>query len=564
MGALLVVVLVVAADVRLVNLGRMAGEPIVDYQRTWSEGDTSATWAWSDTILGGDVLCRDTPHPSTAWMATIAPPETWERWWGGKGVFHRAPLYPYLLAGMRRLAGDGFWGIALCQMALGLASVALVFLIAARCFDPTVATVAGLGAALYGPFLLHESLLLRDPLAVTTSLLALWALLRSRDAGRGGGLLAGVLLAVSLLAREANLLFAPLAVLWIARRHPQPARAASVFVAGVVLGLLPLVARNVAVGVAPWALSNGATERIVYGHAVDSKPVGFIVPKTAKPILERAEGHLGPAVRLTLATYEGDWGRLARNEATNLLAIVAGFEPADNVDWYYFADRSALLRWLPCFEMVLGAGLVGLWLARGTSARHDVLWWFLLASIPGLYAPVVARYRLVAVAVLLVYAAVAVVWTVRQVRARRVGPAAVAILVAVAVGVVSANLLGATAARLRYRATEFILGAQVYHARGDDDRALDELRDGLAKAYRGPEPRALPTGYFQMADDLATLSHLAGRDQESAATLERLALEYPQDADLQGLLAAVYRDRLGAADLAETHLALEQRLRATR
>ena len=562
--ALLIAVLLVAANVRLVNLGMISRHPVVDYQRTWPEGDMSATWAWTDTILGGDVLCRDTPHPSTGWMDAIAPRETWERWWGGKGVFHRAPLYPYVLAGLRRLFGDGFWGIALGQMAIGLASTALVFLIAARLFDPTVATVAGLGAALYGPFLLHEALLLRDPLAVATTLLALWALLRIGDAGPRGWIVAGVFFAISLLAREANVLFAPLAVLWIVRRSPQPSRAVPVFVAGIVLGLLPLMARNVAVGVSPWALSNGALERIVYGHAVDAQPVGFSLPRAPKSILEQADGHTFRAVRLTLATYDGDWARLARNEATNALAIVAGFEPGDNADWYYFVDRSALLRWLPRFEMVLGAGLVGLWLARGTSARHGILWWFLLASLPGMYAPMMARYRLVAVAVLLVYAAVAAVWVARQLRARRFGPAAAATLGAVAIAVVSANLLPATAARLRYRSAEFLLSAQVYHGRGEDDRALDELRDGLAKAYRAPQQRILPTGWIHVANNFAVLAHRLGRDQESAATLEQVALDYPDDADLQGILAAVYQTGLGAPDLAETHRTLEQRLRVTR
>ena len=541
MRLLLLVVLVVAADVRLLHLAHMADEPVVDWQRTWSEGDASATWAWSHTILGGDVLCRDTPHPYTAWMAKIAPPETWERWWGGKAVFHRAPLYPYLLAAMRRLVGDAFWGIALCQMALGLVSVALVFLIAARSFDPTVATVAGLGAALYGPFLLHESLLLRDPLAVTTSLLALWALIRSRDAGPLGVLVAGVLFAVSLLAREANVLFAPLALLWIVRRTPNPRRAAALFVAGVVAGLLPLVARNLAVGVTPWALSNGATERIVYGHAVDAQPARFWIPAAAKAILEQADGHPLRAARLTIATYDGDWVKLGRHEAVNLLAVVAGFEPADNVDWYYFVDRSPLLRWSLRFELVLGAGLVGLWIARGTSARHGVLWWFVLASIPGLYAPVMARYRLVAVAVLLIYAAVAVVWIGRQLRARHVGPAAVATFAVIALSVVSANLLRETAERLRYRPVEFILDAQVYHARGDDERALADLRDGLAKAYRGHDERTLPAGYLPMADELVTLSRLVGQDRDAAAALEQLAREYPEDTGLRSLLERATR-----------------------
>lgn len=561
---LVIAVLLVAANVRLANLGVVARHPVVDYQRTWPEGDMSATWTWTDTILAGDVLCRDTPHPSTGWMEAIAPRETWERWWGGKGVFHRAPLYPYVLAGLRGLFGDGFWGIALGQMAIGLASVALVFVIAARLFDPTVATVAGLGAALYGPFLLHEALLLRDPLAVATTLLALWALVRIGVARPRGWLVAGVLFAISLLAREANVLFVPLAVLWIVRRSPQRSRAATVFVAGIVLGLLPLMARNLAVGVSPWALSNGALERFVYGHAVDAQPVGFWLPKAAKSILEQADGHMLRAVGLTLATYDGDWLRLVRNEATNVLAIVAGFEPGDNADWYYYLDRFALLRWLPRFEMVLGAGLVGIWLARGTSARHGILWWFLVAAMPGMFAPMMARYRLVAVAVLLIYAAVAIVWVGRQLRARRFGPAAAATLAAVAIAVGSAHLLPVTAARLRYRSAEFLLASQIYHGRGEDERALDELRDGLAKAYRAPEQRILPTGWIHVANNFAVLAHRLGRDQDSAATLEQLALDYPDDADLQGILAAVYQTGLGAPDLAEVHRTAEQRLRQTR
>jgi hypothetical protein len=373
-----------------------------------------------------------------------------------------------------------------------------------------------------------------------------------------------VLLALSLLAREANVLFVPIAAVWVVRRVRPRGRALLVFVAGVLLGLLPLVARNVAVGVTPWALSNGATERIVYGHAVDSLPIGFTLPRAARSILERAEGHAGPALRLTFATYGGDWWRVARNEGMDVLAIVAGFEPTDNVNWYYFRDRLPLLRWLLRFEVVVAAGLVGLWLARRTSARHGILWWFLLASLPGMFAPVIARYRLVAVAILLVYAAAAVVWTARQMRDGRWRPAVLACVAALAVGFVSANLLASMVARLRYRSAEYILAAQVYYARAQPERTFDELRDGLAKAYRGLDQPVLPPGYLQVAGNLAGVAHRLGRDQEAAAELERTALDYPDDPDLQGLLAAVYRDGLGFPDLAQNHLDQEQRIRSRR
>ncbi len=561
----LVLVLTVALAARIGNVGMISELPVVEYQRTWPDGDMSATWAWSDQILRGDVLCRDTPHPFTAWMQRIAPRETWERWWGGRAIFHRAPLYPYLLAAVRWLFGDGFWGIALCQLALGLVSVALIFLLAERMFGPTVATLAGFGAAVYGPFLLHEALLIRDPVAVTTSLLALWSLARCATARRGSRFVAGVSFAASLLAREANVAFGPLALLWVVRRSGPDARArasgALGFVVGVVVGLLPLIARNVAVGVAPWALSNGAVERVVYFHAVDSGPVSFTLPATASSILHAADGHLGAAVRLTLASYDGDWWRLLRNESTNVAAIFAGFEPADNVNWYYFRERSPFLRFPLRFELVLAAGLVGVWLERRDSARHGILWYFLVAALPGLSAPVVARYRLVAVAVLLIYAGATVVWSVRRARAGRWGAAALAGVATATLAIASARLLPDIAARQRYRSAEFILAAQVYAARDQPEQAFDELREGLVKGYRAPDQRRLSPPRRQMAEGFVAFAHRLGRDAEAAETLERLSAEYTADPDLQHLLGVLYRDGLGRADLAERHLEEERRLR---
>ncbi|HJQ85025.1 MAG TPA: glycosyltransferase family 39 protein [Candidatus Binatia bacterium] len=560
----LVLVLTVALAMRLGNLAVMSGLPVVEYERHWPEGDMAASWAWSSHILAGDVLCRDTPHPYTGWMERIAPRETWERWWGGRAIFHRAPLYPYTLAAFRWVGGDGFWGIALGQLAIALVSVALVVLIAERLFGGAVATVAGLAAALYGPFLLHEALLIRDPLGIACTLLALWAIVRCDDARPGGWFLAGVCFALSLLSREANMLFAPVVVLWIVRRFGRrsfggPVRA---FVAGVLLGLLPLFARNIAVGVAPWALSNGAVERVVYGHAVDAPPVGGAIPADAPAILAAADGRLGRAIRLTLATYQGDWWKLVRNEATILAALFAGFEPADNANWYYFVERSPFLRFPLRFEIVLAAGLVGIWLARRTADRHAILCWFLIAAIPGMTAGVLARYRLVAVAVLLIYAGVTVVWIVRRARAGVWGAAAVAAGATVALAIGSALLLSARFAPLRYRSAEYVLAAQVYDARGEPEKVLAELRDALVHAYRAPGQDVLSVENRKLAESFAGVAHGLGRDAESATVLERLAAEYPGDPDLQRLLTIVYREGLGRPDLAERHAAEERRLRA--
>jgi len=516
-------VLALALAVRVLNLWLVSRLPVAEYQFHWAESDMAASWAWSGRIISGDILGRDTPHQYTSWMREWAPLETWERWWGGHTVFHQAPLYAYALAAMRLVAGDGFWGIGLCQAMLGVANVALVYLLAARLFGGAVPVIAALGAALYGPFLLHETLVLRDTLGVTLSLLLLWWLAGCDDARALPWLVAGWLFALA-------------------------------FVAGVSLGLAPLVARNVVLGAPPLSLSTRGIEAFVYGNAADSAVIGLTLPAASRSILEQADGRLGTAIRLTLATYQGDWLRLVGNQLFKLRAIFARYEPMDNVNWYYFADRSPLLRFSLHFESVLALGLVGLWLDRQRAVRHRLLRYFLLASAGALmYSTIVGRYRLPAVAVLLLYAGVTVEWTAREVAAGRWRRAAIAGLAAVGVAAASAHLLPSAERRQRYRADEFLLAAEVHYRHGRAERALEELRAGLDTAYGGPDQQTLPGGYPNLAVTFTRLAHELGRDADAAAALERVAASHPADGELERIIGFVYRDGLGRTEEAEKH-----------
>ncbi len=559
-------VLAVALALRLANLWVLASLPVADYQAGWTESDMGVNFAWSSQILRGDLLGRPPPHPFTEWMQEIAPRDTWERWWGGAEVYQQAPLYPYLLAGMRGLVGDGFRGLAACQLLLGLASVALIFLVADLVFDRTVATVAGLVAALYGPFAFHEALFLRDTLAVTTSLAMLWALLRC-DARPARWGVAGLLFAVALLTRETALLFAPIVLGWIASRFRHAprtaARAAAAWTLGVALGLTPLVARNVAVGAPPLSWSNRAVEGFIYGHAADGSPTDLLVPDSAPEILRGADGSLPAAIRLTLATHES-WIALVRYELAKVAALVASYEAADNASWYYFLDRSPPLRASLHFPAVLGLGLVGLWVGHRRAPGECLLRWFLIATAAGLvYATLLARYRLVAVAGLIPYAAAAAVWIARRLRAGRVRGALAAAAAALLLAGASMALYAETRARRGYRPTEFTMAAGVHFERGAPEAALAELRDGIAKAPRIPGRRALPGGFYQLPLAIARVGVEADRPGEAVALLTAAAEEFPDDANLQQLIGLLYRDALGAPERAAAHLAAAERLRAS-
>jgi len=292
----------------------------------------------------------------------------------------------------------------------------------------------------------------------------------------------------------------------------------------------------------------------VYGNAADSAVIGLRLPAATRSILEQADGRLGTAIRLTLATYHGDWLRLVGNELFKLRAIFARYEAMDDVDWYYFADQSPLLRFSLHFEWVLALGLVGLWLDRQRAARHQLLRYFLLANVGALmYSTIVARYRLPAVSVLLLYAAVTVEWTAREAADGQWKRVALAGLAALGVAAASAGLLPSAERRQRYRADEFLLAAEVHYRHGRTQRAFEELRAGLDTAYGGPDQQTLPGGYRDLAVTFTRLAHELGRDADAAVALERAAASHPADGQLERIIGFVYRDGLGRAEEAEKH-----------
>jgi 4-amino-4-deoxy-L-arabinose transferase-like glycosyltransferase len=544
-GGILVLVLVVAAAARLVTLRWVTEQPISEWQLTFNDGDMAAHWQWSGEILAGDVLGRDTYRPTPTWMREIASAETWDRWRGGKHVFFKAPLYPYLLAGMRKLVGDDVARIGLCQAALGVLNVLLIFLIADRCFGTAVAAVAGLGAAVYGPFLLYETLLLRDSLGVTVSLLLLWGLLRCTGPALRAWAAAGAFFALALLSRELVLPFGLVVLLWIARRFwsrwGTMGAVAGAFIVGAGLGLTPLIVRNMVVGAPPLAVSAIGPEGIVYGHAVDTLPAEFRVPAAAARILKQADGRTSEVVRLTLATYEGDWRRFLHNEAARTAAIFSADEGADNVNWYYFADRSMLLRCSLSYALVVGFGLVGIWLGRGEGRGHGIVLAYLLVSLAGLqFAPLVGRYRLVPTSLLLIYAAVAVTTVGRAARARRWPVAALPLAVALGLSSVSAWALPVVEPTRRCRPTEFALAESVYLGHRRWDAAYEELRGAFTCLIAlGPGDTGVPPEYRPLAVRFVQTGRLLGRTPDVVDVVRRLAAVYPSDPSLPQLIAAI-------------------------
>ncbi len=104
-------------------------------------------------------------------------------WIGGDAAYWQPPAFPYLLAVVLWLTGDGvFVAIRVLHALLGTASVLLVYHLGRQCLDRRGATLAAAGTALYGPLLYFEGELLSVALEVVLYL-ALLAALRRAVAG---------------------------------------------------------------------------------------------------------------------------------------------------------------------------------------------------------------------------------------------------------------------------------------------------------------------------------------------------------------------------------------------
>lgn len=345
--------------------------------------------------------------------------------WLGAQVFFQAPLYPYLLAVIYKVAGRSLDAVYLLQIAAAIAGIWALYRAARVMADERAGLVAAGLAAVYGPFLFYDVQLLKESFAVTVACFLLWALAAKR------WLAAGVLLGILALLRENALLLVPflLPLAWSRERPGKRLagllRAGGALVAGLALALAPVALRNGLVGgdFLPTTFQGGVNFWIGNNPDADGtyQPV---VPGKQIPALERqepvrvAEQELGRS--LTPAEVSAHWlgkalgwaaghpGAFLRLQLRKLGMFWSWYEWPDAVDYYWMQGLSPVYR-LPLVEFgtVSLLALAGLWLVRKdlrpfAPALLFALGWMLSTVIFFLFS----RYRLPVVPALLPLAAI--------------------------------------------------------------------------------------------------------------------------------------------------------------
>jgi Dolichyl-phosphate-mannose-protein mannosyltransferase len=147
---------------RLIHFQALTETAFLKIPLIYTQSDMYAFWQWAQTILGGDLLGRNTYHYYFRWMQDIASQETWYHWWGGKEIFQQAPLYPYWLAGILALSNTSIEFVIFVQLVLGALHPLVMYYLVRRVFNEQAGLVAAAFTALYGPMIFEQGALSRD------------------------------------------------------------------------------------------------------------------------------------------------------------------------------------------------------------------------------------------------------------------------------------------------------------------------------------------------------------------------------------------------------------------
>lgn len=170
--------------------------------------------------------------------------------WLGTTTYFRAPFYIYCLGLIYSLFGVGLWSARLFGTLIGVASVAMTYLIGLKMFGRKVGIASALLHMLFPVAIYFEAELLLDPLFTLLVQLSLyaWIVWEDHPESRRRALIPAIILGVAAITRPTALAFVPIFLYLLARRtdcaRPAVIRSMIWYFAGLAIVILPVTARN--------------------------------------------------------------------------------------------------------------------------------------------------------------------------------------------------------------------------------------------------------------------------------------------------------------------------------
>ena len=424
---LLLGVLGLALLVRLVVSLQLANSPCAHLHH-WDQSDMHLFDRWASALADGDWLTDQSIHPVFRWNRAVArtgleanpddpangaddPAKAlWHRWFGHKR-FHQEPLYAYLVGVSYSLFGRDARPLFALQALIGLLTVGLVFSLTRRFYGPWAGCAAGALTALCAPLVFYEQVMLRASLIVFAGLGLVWLVTRAQRRDRLKDWIgAGLGLGLALLLKMTFAVFGLGVLIGLALIHRKDlrglAKRSAAMAAGVLLLLLPLLARNLAVDAPAMSSSSVGAMTFIASNAGDARPQhGFEFSRHMAPIMGETDGKLLPSVVRTLQTH-ASFGSFVGQQFAKVWAVWHWYELPNNTNLYFYQLHAPLLACLPIGFLFVGPfGLIGLGLAW---RQRRALWPLYLLVGASLLAPLVfvplSRHRLGLLVALLPFA----------------------------------------------------------------------------------------------------------------------------------------------------------------
>jgi tetratricopeptide (TPR) repeat protein len=442
--------------------------------------------------------------------------------WPEPGALYQAPLYPLFLSLIYKLFGHSLLAVRLIQSALGAGSAVLTYAIGKRCCGRAAGVAAGSTYALYAMSIHFDSEILRPSLVV---FLSLWSLYLLLDAERRRAYVAwaasGFVLGLACVARPTVLAFLPAAALWIlfkggrgvergagrgggdrsgARGRGSWAAVGAALV--MTLGALVPVGTVTAVNYArsgqfvPISYNGGINFYIGtngrYDETVGIRPGIRWDLLTAEPPADRFKDPVGWSgyyygkAELYIHGHTKDYLRLLFKK---FVLFWNGHEIERNTSFVHLAEYSPILAHrLVSFRWVAPLALAGIALAAGGRVAMGLPGLLLLSQMAATIAFfVVARYRMIVVPVLCLFAGYAVVTLVSMVRRRALGArffAAIAIA-ALAGFAINADWYGIS--KVKYSRPDYER-AMILRREGRTDEAVEYFKRAVDEDPGDPDP----------------------------------------------------------------------------
>ena len=507
-------------------------------------GDARRYDEWAREIIAGDLL--------------------------GREVFYQAPLYPYFLALVYKLAGPSAWAVRIVQAVAGALACVLLALAARRFFSHRVGVLAGVMLAVYPPAVFFDGLLQKASLGLlfSTGLILLLASLEE-SSRRGWWLAVGTAMGALVLLRENALVLLPVVGLWLMVEFRRLGKVelsyrAALFTLGLALLLVPVGLRNQVVGGRFLVTTSQAGSNFFIGNNLEAngryrplRPRGGDARVERTDAAELAEADLGR--QLTpgevsdywfaesadyIRAHPSHWLRLMFDK---WLLVWNAEEIVDTDSIEAHGDESRPLRALNSlwhFGVLAPFALTGMWLTRGRWRRLWLLYGMLAAlasSVAVFY--VVARYRFPLTPILVLFAAAGVVEVFSLMKQRKLATLVPAAGVLVLAAIVTNRPVTPAAEVIDSRATNYLnLGVTLAEG-GDPGAAVTQLERAVA----------LVPGFAPAQEALGRALAREGRPAQAIPHFERALEIEPGNAAAHSQIAYL-QTQIGGLDRAVWHL----------